>query len=150
VAVFLLTYNALKGGWESRDDDLREFARAGEAERVVKGRWSIARKHDIGPGDEVYLLRQRFKPRGILASGFVASAPYPDDDWEKPGEMCDYVDVDWSRAVSFTDPLRLGDLKRVSPKQHWTPQQSGIELRSEYIRAVADLWETHTRKRRRW
>ncbi len=150
MAVFLLTYNPLKFDWVDRDTELRSFARAGEAGRVVNASWSVARKHGIGPGDEVYLLRQEFKPRGIIASGIVTSVPNPDAHWKIPGKLANYVDVDWNRAVPFTDPLRLGDLRRVSPQQHWEPQQSGIELRSEYVAAVADLWGAHVRKRRKW
>jgi len=150
MAVYLLTYNPLKSKWDGREAQLRGIARADAAGQVVEGRWSIARKHDIGPGDGVYLVRQAFKPRGVIASGVVTSSPYTDAHWELPGELSEYVDVDWTRAVPFADPLRLGDLRRVSPKQHWEPQQSGIALRPEYVGAVADFWDAHVRKRRRW
>ena len=150
MAVYLLTYNPLMYKWDGREAQLRAFARAGAAGQVVEGRWSTARKHDIGPRDEVYLVRQASKPRGVIASGVVMSAPYTDAHWKNPGELSGYVDVDWNRAVPFADPLRLGGLRRVSPKQHWEPQQSGIVLQPEYTRAVADLWDAHVHKPRRW
>ena len=127
-----------------------EVATAEAVGQVVKGRWSIDRKHDIGPGDEAYLVRQAIKPRGIISAGVVTSAPYTDAHWEISGELSECVEVDWTRAVPFADPLRLGDLRHVSPKQHWEAQQSGIVLRPECTRAVADLWDAHVHKRRRW
>jgi hypothetical protein len=150
MADYLLTYNPDKFEWKGREAELREIARASEAGRVVDGNWSIARKHDIGPGDRVYLVRQVSKPRGIIASGIVASSPYPDTHWDETGKLTDYVDVHWTQAVPFADPLRLGDLRRVSPEQHWEPQQSGIVLRAKYAASVAELWDAHVRKRRKW
>ena len=52
MAVYLLTYNPLMYKWDGREAQLRAFARAGAAGQGVEGRWSTARKHDIGPGDE--------------------------------------------------------------------------------------------------
>ncbi|CAN5218200.1 hypothetical protein BH09ACT6_BH09ACT6_15440 [soil metagenome] len=145
---YLLTYNPRFWAWDDYDEFLDQVRR----ERLFEGQWSTgSRVNDIGPGDEVFLLRQGREPRGIIARGLVASEVYEDETWLEDGtsRLANYVDVDWKEAVPLTDPLPLAALQAGTPdapKSTWEPQSSGTRIAQENAIIASLLWLQHLRK----
>jgi len=147
--IYLLTFNPRLWAW----DDYEEFLDQVRRNRMFEGQWSTgSRTRDIGPGDRVYLLRQGSEPRGIIASGEVASEAYQEENWRDDGSrwLANYVDVDWKEAVPLDDPLPLATLRAAAPdvqKKVWEPQSGGTRLAPDHAAITARLWSEHVGKR---
>ena len=109
--------------------------------------WSCHSKK-IKPGDPVYLIRVGQKlPRGIIAKARVCSDIGKAEHWDrsKAGQSLNYVMVEFEDIRD--DPDRAGlstdELTERYPKQAWSPQSSGIEIRPEYRDALHEQW-THS------
>jgi len=139
---FILTWFPLE-----YDGAEEQFLDAVTAGHVTESDWSTGRTTKaIGPGSEIYLLRQGPEPRGIVAFGTAISNVFQQSHWDGSGRLANYVDVRWTTAVRRDEPLALADLKLIAPNQHWEPQGSGTRLRGEYANAVAVLWNAHRLK----
>lgn len=138
---FLLTYNPTRWDWTDREEILEAIQSADDG---FLYRWSAGpHPSRIGPGDEVYLLRQGPEPRGIIAAGEVVSQVHQDEHWDEEQRLANYVEVRWDTAVPVDDPLPLAALKEVAPSQHWHPRAGGSQVKSEVADAVAQLWRDH-------
>ncbi|MBE7323559.1 EVE domain-containing protein [Nocardioides sp. Y6] len=139
---FLLTYNPTRWDWTDREETLRAIQTS--KSRGFLHRWSAGpHPRRIGPGDEVYLLRQGPEPRGIIASGEVVSEVQQDKHWDEDQGLANYVEVRWTTAVAADDPLPLAALKEVAPGQNWHPRAGGTQLRDDVVTAVDQLWRDH-------
>ncbi|WP_018937020.1 hypothetical protein [Thioalkalivibrio sp. ALJ24] len=140
--VWLLAWNPQKWPWdEFRDDRLR----VAKGESVTK-RWSTA-SGQVGEGDTAYIMRLGAEPRGLIAQGNIASAPYQAEHWDperaKQGEKTQFVDITLTdlRDPDSDDILQLDRLEtEINSDQKWTPQQSGIEIKPAVAKQVGTLW----------
>jgi hypothetical protein len=69
---YLFGWNPLKFAWEDLDDDIKKLL----AEGSLTDNWSVVSHKAIRPGDRAYIVRVGVEPKGIFASGFIASPPY--------------------------------------------------------------------------
>lgn len=139
---WLLLWNPRHYSWEGFSDDRLRIAK-GES---VTRRWSTA-SSQLGEGDTVYLMRVGENPKGLVAQGNVARAPYKDTHWDEEraerDEQTRFVDI---TLTDLRDPevdryISLSELEsEASDRQQWTPQQSGIEVKTEAAKRVQELW----------
>ena len=82
----------------------------------------------------------------MIARGTAQSAPYEAKHYDPTraaaGETHDVIDVAFD---DIRDPeqdafLGLDELKKISEEQSWSPQQSGIEIRTDAIVALETAW----------
>ncbi len=134
---WLLTWNPNK--YNANIDDSKRGFSAGIAAGEIT-RWSCNSKQPK-IGDTVYLIRLGVQPKGIIGKGIVENEYYVDDSWEGSDEKTrGYI------YVRFTDvrescnegllPQRL--LRLADIKQEWSPQGSGITIKSTSI--IDKLW----------
>lgn len=140
MATYLLTWNPKRWPW----DYLSEAADRVAEDGTFRDRWSCGTTRRIERGDRVFLLRQGMEPRGIIASGTVATAPYEAEHWDpermEPGL---FVDVDF-------DALRDPETDPILPREHlddpefadvyWNTQRSGILIPAHVAPVLEREW----------
>lgn len=94
-------------------------------------------------GDTVYLIRLGTEPRGIIAKGRVTKENYVDSDWKDSEKQKAYIQfqVEDIRHSCQEGLLPMLLLKSAMPEQQWSPQVSGIQVKSENEKLLAELWE---------
>jgi hypothetical protein len=103
--------------------------------------WTVATRK-IAPGDRAFLLRQGHQ-RGLVGSGVIQSAPYPDKHWDRSGRLAEYCDVEFDVILSPDERLPIEVLQKRLPAVHWVPQQSGTRVRPPADDELEELWRTH-------
>ena len=134
---WLLTWNPKKAGEEGRDGT--PDGRFGyEVDQEVT--WGC---HSKGPniGDTVYMLRQGKEPRGIVAMGKVTnkSFPYKARIHSKKVPSIKFKLLELRETCS-EGLLPLIVLKQALPSQHWTPNGSGISIKTANVDKLNKLW----------
>ena len=76
-AAYLFAWNPDKWNWKDLLDDIGKVQTSGK----VAVRWSCTSHRRIKPGDRVFMVRLGSEPRGIMASGRVASEPFTAPHW---------------------------------------------------------------------
>ena len=138
---WLLSWNPKNWQWTTLADD-RANTSTGE---IVTHAWRCASSAPRD-GDHVFLVRTGDEPKGIVAFGSVARAPYdaPHYDAEKAaeGKTTQFIDVDFAdiRDASLDPILPLEKLQQDAPDQTWNPQSSGIEIKPKAARKLSRLW----------
>ncbi|WP_164745261.1 protein NO VEIN domain-containing protein [Georgenia faecalis] len=140
---FLLTNNPKR--WATGFDEHIEQIEATAAGRTVEGRWSTGgRVQGIKSGDRAFLLRQGLEPRGIVMSGWFISEIFQQPHWrEDTAGHANYADIEWDVVLDPQDALPLTVLEEFIPQQHWRPQGSGTQIRSEALDKLERLWSEH-------
>lgn len=148
-SAWLLSWNPANWSWDTFAND-RKRAAAGE---LVRHSWRCSNS-SAAVGDPVFLVRTGSQPRGLIARGTVARAPYRDRHYDPEraatGESAQFIDVDFTdiRDPSQDPYLTTDDLRaRVSADQHWSPQGSGIGISAETTEALDAAWERLERPR---
>ena len=106
--------------------------------------WSCRNK-SVSPGDPVYVARlgQDFPP-GIVAKGRIRSDSQTGEHWDssKAGQLQDYVliEIEGISDGPTDHYLSIAELEKQFPDQTWTPQSSGIVVRSQYCAELHDKW----------
>lgn len=144
MAAILGTWNPNKWSW----DDMDEAIAATAAGDRVPDRWSVSnRKHGIAIGDRFFLLKQEVEPRGIVASGTVASLPFEDAHWNnRPGATTNYVDIAFDVVLHPDDVLPAERLVAELGNTHWSPQSSGTSIHPSDEGPLERIWLDHVRQ----
>lgn len=141
-ATYLVSWNPTRWDWPSFAQD-RVATIAGS---TVTHRWRTSSKKPK-VDDRVYLLRTGEDPRGVIARGRVAKAPYPDAHWDEAkaenGETTNFIDVEFEdiRDPALDAFVPLETLTSKIAGQDWSPQSSGIAIKPGAVRALDRLWE---------
>lgn len=105
--------------------------------------WSCRSHKTIRPGDRAFLARVGSTPRGIFASGTVVSEPFLSQHWSGEDKDIPRVLIEFDTLLNpekepilTVDNLGKGNLS----KQTWTPQSSGISIRSEVVDELEEEW----------
>ena len=117
--------------------------------------WAFANTQ-VQVGEEVFLIKLGTHPKGIIAHGVIERDIYekehynPQKALEGKKEKC--VDVRFDRILNYeTEPILTQDeLVKTCNMQHWSPQNSGIEIASEVVPTVKDLWKAVITGREEW
>jgi hypothetical protein len=134
---YLFGWNPLKFAWEDLDKDIRKLKLTGK----LTDNWSVASHKTIKPGDRAYIVRLGLEPKGIFASGHIASEPYLAS---RKGRIYHRIDIaldvllnpDEERILGF-DILKTGDLAL----QTWAPQASGISIKPQLVDELEGVWQ---------
>jgi hypothetical protein len=134
---YLFAWNPVKYEWHGIDECIEALKR-GES---VKEDWSCASKK-VKPGDRAFLSVVGAEPRGIFASGYVASDLFLGKNHR--GHMANRVMIAFDvllnpakESILTLDILNIGNLE----KQLWTPQASGISIRPGLVEELEALWQ---------
>ncbi|MEQ6916018.1 McrB family protein [Halomonas aquatica] len=129
--------------WKSYQDDRLKIA-SGENVTLPWRTSSIQPRE----GETLYLVRVGQEPRGLIARGNIASAPYEDAHYDPEraanGDTARFVDI---TLTDLRDPdvdayISMADLQAgTTDGQTWSPQGSGIEIKSLSAKLVGKLWE---------
>lgn len=134
---YLFGWNPQKFAWNDLDDDIKRLA----AEGAIEDNWSVASHKTIKPGDRAYIVRLGIEPKGIFASGYIASEPYLAS---RKGRIYHRITIsidvllnpDREQILSL-DILKTGNLAG----QTWTPQASGISIKAHLADELEGVWQ---------
>lgn len=140
MATYLFTWNPLKSPQRRLAAELDS----------IRG-WSVGGNRRIVPGDRFFLLRQRLKPTGVVASGQVTSMPWRAEHWDderrKRAESEWYVDVDFDQPPSEIPLIPWGELRSASLGAfRWGVRRSGVRLPEDIAEALHARWSAVTRR----
>ncbi|NCD70604.1 hypothetical protein [Mucilaginibacter agri] len=133
---FLFGWNPIKFKLEDINDDIKTLAATGKLEED----WSVASHKTIQIGDRAYIVRVGIEPKGIFASGYVASEPYlayrNGRHYYRVAVTLDVLLNPDEERILTLDILKTGNLAL----QTWTPQASGISIKPELVDELEGLW----------
>jgi len=134
---YLFGWNPVKFEWADIDEDIQKLHKTGKLE----DNWSVASHKTIQPGDRAYIVRVGVEPKGIFASGFIASEPYivfrKGRHYHRITIALDVLLNPDKEPILSLDILKTGNLAA----QTWTPQASGISIRPELVDELEGVWQ---------
>lgn len=103
--------------------------------------WSIHDWREMKDGDRVFFLRVGEKPQ-LLASGYITSEPYRDEDWSGRGREVYYADFYFDVAChpDYEHVLTAEQLEREIGDFDWRAGHSGVLLTEQQAEALELLW----------
>ena len=139
--VWLLTWNKDNWHWEGFADKCDATA-AGET--FVED-WTCS---NTNPkiGDEIFLMKLGKQPRGIIGHGRVIRESYEKEHFDPAkaaaGKTSRHIDIEFDRLINYEKGriVSQDELKEKCGAQHWSPQNSGIEIKPEVLPTVYALW----------
>ena len=140
--VWLITWNKNNWHWENFAGKC-EMTKAGDT--FVES-WACANSNPQ-IGDEVFLIKLGEQPRGIIGHGTVEQTVYekPHYDTTKAaeGKTEKAIDVKFDRLINYDTEkiISQDELNEKCAEQHWSPQNSGIEIKHEVLPRLRALWE---------
>jgi 5-methylcytosine-specific restriction protein B len=140
---YLLTWNPVqqrKGGSGGNAGRLGHAA----GERI---RWAC-HTTQVRLGDPVFMIRLGSDfPRGLVAKGRVCSETFMEPHWHEDKDhdlryvMIELEDV---RDDQESAAVAISDLNSKFPEQNWSPQSSGISIKSEYTHDLHATWNARS------
>lgn len=134
---YLFGWNPIKFKWDDIDNDIKKLADTGKYE----DNWSVVSHKTIQPGDSAYIMRVGVEPKGIFASGIIASEPYlafrNGRHYYRITIALDVLLNPDKEPILTLDILKTGNLAA----QTWTPQASGISIRPELVEELEGVWQ---------
>ena len=138
MSLYLLSWNPknFSTGGEGSDTGVLDY-KLGE---VV--RWSCHSKQVL-EGDTVYLIKLGKGSKGIIAKGTVTKPSYLDECWKDATKERTYIDfrIEDIRHNCSEGLVPQVLLQKACPVQQWSPQSSGISIKTEYEKTVDELWQ---------
>ena len=99
-------------------------------------------------GDDVFLIKLGGQPRGLIGHGTVFRESYETDHYDAQkaadGVKTRHIDVKFDRLLNYHQDKLVSqeELGNTCGAQHWSPQSSGIEIKTEVQPALMALWRT--------
>lgn len=143
---YLFGWNPRKFKWEDIDKDIEKLTETGE----LKDNWSVVSHKTIKPGDRAYIVRVGVEPKGIFASGYISSTPYPairnGRSYHRIEISLDVLLNPDKEPILSMNILKTGNLAQ----QTWTPQASGISIRPQLVDELEDVWLSFLDSTNKW
>lgn len=136
---FLFAWNPKKWTWETLEQNIDQIEQTGRTTE----KWSVVSHKKIKVGDRAFLMRLGEEPKGIMAAGFVATAPFLSKHWNGEDKLVHRVMIDFEVILKpKLDPLLSIDILKQGnlAKVNWTPQSSGIEINSDVTDELEAIW----------
>ena len=142
MTTYLFTWNPARWDWTYLEDSIAEIQLNGYCSET----WSCGVTKKIHTGDRAFLMKQGQEPRGIIASGWVASDVFEDTHWDEDrrteGKIALYVDVDWDTLLDpsvevFPHAWLDGG---IYSGMHWQPQASGVRIPDDIADQLERDW----------
>ena len=144
---WLLVWNPKNWRWT----ELTEACKLTQSGGVYKTTWSCV-SSGVKVGDLVFIITLGTSKNGIVAVGRAASEQYEYEHWDTnkraEGKTNKGIDIELEYIIDPTieDPLFQTFLKGKYPEQHWSPQGSGISIKTQYIEELYHDWIEHISK----
>lgn len=136
---YLFVWNPNKWNWSDLEQNIEELQNTGK----VTLKWSCRSHKSIRLDDRAFLAQVGSTPRGIFASGKVVSEPFLSQHWSGENKDVPRVLIEFDvllnpskEPILTIDNLNKGNMA----KQTWTPQSSGISIKTEIIDELEELW----------
>ena len=141
VSAWLLTWNPKNWAWDTLATDRERCANKDR----VRHRWKCSSTKPA-VGDRVFLMRTGDRLRGMVARGSVVRASFEDEHYDPAaaarGERTRFIEVDFEdvRQAEHDPYITAEMLADADADQQWSPQGSGIEIRTAAAQALEKLW----------
>lgn len=135
---YLFAWNPKRWNWVDLEEKV-ELLKKGIG---VSEKWSCTNYKNIKPGDRAFISIVGPKHQGIFASGQIVTQPFLSEHWDGSGKIVHRVFIDFDVLINplKNKILTLSELKKISNKQLWTPQSSGISIKKENIDSLESIW----------
>lgn len=138
MSTFLFAWNPIKWPWHEIGESVALLNRGKKVSEV----WNCVSHKKIKPGDRAFFTKVGAAPRGIFASGYVTSEPFPSKGRKGKDIHCVTIEFDalldpGTTQILTLDILAIGKLE----KQMWTPQSSGISIKDEFAEELELVWK---------
>jgi len=150
MSTFLLSWNPDKSSQQNFSDEYEKFT---EGVSVVKV-WSVTRSSKPEPGDRFYIIKLGKKGRGIFGAGEIMTnpkeLPHYEPELAKQGKKLKYCDIRFDRLVDGGSQTLIGieELEGINReagiKQHWSAENSGIQIDESILVYLDKLWHLRT------
>ncbi len=150
---FLLAWNPSEDTTTDIPNIITQFG----AGNKVKMKWSVSNSKKPKPNDRFYLMKVGNSGRGIFASGVITSIPMSEQHYDiakaKKGKTLNFVDIEFdflvdlakSRGITWQELKEINALTQI--EQTWTPENSGIEIKSEIVPYIDKAWKLFREER---
>ena len=135
---FLFAWNPVKWPWP----EIGESVALLNSGKKVSEMWNCVSHKKVKPGDRAFFSKVGSEPRGIFASGYITSEPFLSKGRKGKDIFCVTIDFDIlldpeTTPILTLDILNIGKLE----KQLWTPQSSGITIKTEFAEELEMVWK---------
>ena len=142
---YLFAWNSTLWKWYN----LSRISDAVRNGKDVFDRWGTGNSKKIVKGDRFFIIRLGEEPRGIFASGKVASDVYQDLHWNEEksllGITTNYVKIKYDMLLNpETDGILPRAILRQPPfsKMNWDIRMSGIQIPEPIADELENLWKS--------
>lgn len=137
--IWLLTWNPSK--WSDGGVGNTEYSLGLKAGQEVD--WRCSSKQPK-LGDRVFLVRTGINPKGIVAKGSVLRESFIKAAADDPSKEYNNITVAFDELRETCEEGALSSvlLKAAMPEQVWSPQSSGISIKSSLHQKCLSLWES--------
>lgn len=150
MSAYLLTWNPKNWDWP----DLPVIVQRIHNGAPTDQRWSCGNTRFMPIGSRVFLLRQGTEPKGIIASGWVTKAPFPDTHWDPAraarGEQAHFVifTADALLNPELDLPLDVrGEVTGPLSELRVNAPASGNSIPERVALALSAAWAAHLDKK---
>ena len=149
--VWMITWNRNNWNWENYEE-ICEGTKAGQT--YVES-WTCSNSNPK-IGEEVFLIKLGDQPRCLIGHGKVKREQYEKDHYNPAkaaeGKQEKAIDVEFDRVINYEKDkfIEQAELNAKCGAQHWSPQNSGIEIKQEVLPTLRMLWEAVTRDKDEW
>lgn len=147
---WLITWNPKLWKWIEYQEAVADTQQG----KTLKDTWSCNNTH-VKPGDRVFLIVIGMgNQNGIIASGQATSQVFEKTHWdpekERQGKTAREISVEFDCVLDYVNQkiLKLDFLKENYPLQEWSPQGSGIEIKTQYVAQIEEEWDRIKRENR--
>lgn len=104
--------------------------------------WSIYEWEKVGKGDRIFFMRVGRGKVGIMASGWLCSDTYEDDDWQGSNEKRMYADILFDVMIHphRNTILDTKTLEKEIPSVDWKGGHSGVVISEEKASRLELVW----------
>ncbi len=142
---WLLTWNVDNWQWEGYAE---KCAATREGQTITDSWTCSSTKPQIG--DEVFLIKLGDKPKCLVGHGRVVRESYDKEHLDPvkaaEGKTAKHIDVEFDRLIDYDHEKYISqeELNSKCSAQHWSPQNSGIEIKPEVLPTLYALWNEST------
>jgi 5-methylcytosine-specific restriction protein A len=146
-SAYLFVWNPIKWPWPEIGEDSRSL----QSGAKVTEAWNCVSHKKVRPGDRAFVSKVGSEPKGVFASGVIASEPFLAKSRKNKDIHHVLIDFDviLDPAKSPILTLELLNMGRLA-KQLWTPQSSGISMKPELAEELEALWQDFLHHEIKW
>jgi len=136
---YLFSWNPTKWPWPTLQQDVQTVRK----EKSMTDKWSCASHKNIKKGDRAFFVKVAQDPKGIFASGHIASTAFQEPRNETENKLVYRVKVIYDVLIDpYVQPILTLDLLDLSElrRQQWTPQSAGISIKPELVNELEAVW----------